>query len=347
MDTLSVEKYVVTPSSKDFMQEDLHVQFGDFVVIDQGKIDKLKNAAFVSIDLVYTAYPKEEDFAELNRKRIEYLHLILPEAFQNPGVKWRIIAQTKCESSNAKNLFHGFHITYRPGASLEMAAKDSDYITRIFKGEIKSQDSLVLKVFQRNKFKEAALVADFTGSMSPYVGQIFSWYEMTFETGKFKAFCFFNDGDKTPDMAKVKGSTGGIYFSKNTEKKYVYECAQKCIDSGYGGDAQENDVEAILATIEKHTDIKEVVLLADNLAPLRDLSLADKIKIPVRVVLCGANYGIVNPQFLELAYITKGSVHTMEEDITNLSKLTSGSKITIGTSKFTFNNGRFTPVKGS
>lgn len=345
MDTLSVGRYTIRADSGMFKQKQIHVEFGNFVIHNEKAIDEIRNGSFVQVDLVYTLYPADQDFSSLNRKRIEYLHILFPELFQNPGVRWRIIAQTDCNASNARSLFHGFNITYREGATMELAKADASYVTRIFKGEIASPDSIVLKVFQRNKFKDASVVADFTGSMAPYVAQVFAWYELTFAKGTFKAFCFFNDGDMKSDIKKVTGETGGIYVIKHTNKEEIYKCAQQCINGGCGGDAQENDVEAILETLKKFPETKEIILIADNLAPLRDLKLADKIKVPVRVVLCGTQYAPINTQFLELAYITKGSVHTVEEDITDLHKLLSGSKITIGKSKFQFIGGRFVATR--
>jgi hypothetical protein len=288
----------------------------------------------------------DEDFDLLNKRRLQYLHLLCPDVFANPGTTWRLVAQTSGTRSSAPGMFHGFVITYREAASLEMAEVEGDYLDQIISGNLPIADSTVLKVFQRNKFNEGAVVADFTGSMFPYIAQVMLWYELTFESSKFDAFTFFNDGDMKPDGSKKAGETGGIYISESTGKDTVLTTARICIANGCGGDGQENDVEAILATIKKYPKLKEVILIADNMAPMRDYFLADQIKIPVRIVLCGTAYGI-NPQYLNLAYQTKGSVHTIEEDLTSLMDIHDGKEITINGQKFRLKDRKFTLVTTS
>jgi len=87
---------------------------------------------------------------------------------------------------------------------------------------------------------------------------------------------------------------------------------------GGGGDGPENDIEAILAAIEERDEIKEVILIADNYPCVRDISLANRIGIPVRIIVCGytKEYGI-NPDLVYLAKITNGGVYTIEDDLEN------------------------------
>ena len=85
---------------------------------------------------------------------------------------------------------------------------------------------------------------------------------------------------------------------------------------GNGGDPEENDVEAILKGIQKYPDFKNLILIADNNSCMRDYCLVKDIKVPVKVVLCGTYSGI-NPQYINLAYKTKGSIHTIEDDISD------------------------------
>ena len=78
----------------------------------------------------------------------------------------------------------------------------------------------------------------------------------------------------------------------------------------------ENDLEAIEKGCEKFSQSKNIVLIADNNAPPRDTTLLDNIKKPVHVILCGVrNNHTIRTAYLNLAYKTKGSIHTMEEDL--------------------------------
>ncbi|MCH2085530.1 MAG: hypothetical protein MK226_24320, partial [Saprospiraceae bacterium] len=65
---------------------------------------------------------------------------------------------------------------------------------------------------------------------------------------------------------------------------------------------------------------------------------------PVRIILCGTQFGI-NKQYLDLARATKGSVHTIEKDISNLMNLREGEKITISGRTFVIENGKFIELK--
>ncbi len=79
--------------------------------------DKLRNVQILSVELVYTRFRRSENFnqKELNRKRLENLRRILPQAFENAGTEWKITEQTGAETHpEARDYFHGFLITYRP-----------------------------------------------------------------------------------------------------------------------------------------------------------------------------------------------------------------------------------------
>jgi hypothetical protein len=101
------------------------------------------------------------------------------------------------------------------------------------------------------------------------------------------------------------------------------------MENGNGGDNPENDIEAILFAISKCPDCGNIIHVADNNATPRDLSLLYKVNKPVRVIVCGVK-GAVNPELLNIAYRTGGSLHTIEEDIRNLAGMSIGERVTIG-----------------
>jgi hypothetical protein len=112
------------------------------------------------------------------------------------------------------------------------------------------------------------------------------------------------------------------------------------IRNGQGGDAPENVIEAILYGLKKKKTTENVVLIADNWAKVRDINLLSRVKVPVRVLLCGVTEGMeINPDYLNIAYKTKGSVHTIEQDITTLMQQTTGKKFTINGVDYIIKNG--------
>jgi hypothetical protein len=345
LDTISLSTYHVQDTDPDYKVLTIETGYGEFMIKNEADLAKLKNASIVSVDLVYTRYPQDESFDELNKKRIGFLHLICPDVFGNPVTKWRLVAQTNCTSkTKAASMFHGFVITYREAPLFTGGGTDKNYIRDVAEGKRAMPDSTIFKIFKRNNFNEAAVVADFTGSMSPYIAQVLLWYYLNFNSGKISDFSFFNDGDAQPDHEKILGKVGGIYYCKSGNKDTVLNVASRCISGGYGGDAQENDVEAILYTLQKNKNIKEIILIADNLAPIRDVNLASKITVPVHVIVCGYRPGLLNTQFLDLAYATKGSIHTIEEDLENLKDLQEGKTLILGGVEYKLIKGKFVKI---
>ncbi len=344
IDTLSVPKYNHSNDYlSDFKTIKINVNYGDFVLENNKEVEVLKNAVIKSIDLVYTKYPVAEDFSQLNKRRIEYLHLMCPSIFNNNMTQWKIVAQTACKNeSAARHYFHGFVITYKPAPTAESAALESHCIKDVWMNRTRLGDSSVYKIFVRNKWKNMTVAADFTGSMAPYISQVLLWYKLTFVTKDFSEFIFFNDGDDTPDEKKKTGKTGGIYYCKSTNKDTVLNTAYRCTRNGYGGDVQENNIEACVYAISKNPKLKEIVMVADNWAPMRDYVLSSQIKIPVHIVICGVlpETGI-NTEYLDLARRTNGSIHTIEEDINGLTKIAEGKSLVIGKIEYRVWGGRF------
>jgi hypothetical protein len=345
LDTLSLSTYKIQDTDPDYDVLKIETGYGEFMIKNEADLARLKNASIVSVDLVYTRYPQDENFDELNKKRLGFLHLVCPDVFGNPVTKWRLVAQTNCNSkTRAASMFHGFIITYREAPVFAGGGSDKDYIKDIVEGKTAMPDSTIFKIFKRNNFNEAAVVADFTGSMSPYIAQVLLWYYLNFNVGKFSDFTFFNDGDSKLDHEKMLGKVGGIYYCKSGNKDTVLNVAFRCISGGYGGDAQENDVEAILYTLQKNKDIREIILIADNLAPIRDVNIASKITVPVHIIICGYRPGLLNSQFLDLAYATKGSIHTIEEDLENLKDIQEGKTLLFGGVEYRLVKGKFVKI---
>ncbi|MFI5222414.1 MAG: toxin-antitoxin system YwqK family antitoxin, partial [Bacteroidia bacterium] len=225
-------------------------------------------------------------------------------------------------------------ITYE-SPTKETTLKFDKFIT----GEYKIKDSTIFKVFKRNpQWKRVLMVVDMTGSMFPYIGQLLVWYKQNYETEKIKHYVLFNDGDNMPDDKKIIGQTGGVHaFDAKDFKKF-----KKDVDDvrklGEGGDDPENDLEAVLTAITLYRDYTDLVLVADD-SDIRDMKLLKRIRKPVHVILCGTKRGI-NHQYLEVAYRTKGSIHTTFNDV-NMKTIKEGDRIELDNDIFIFQNGDF------
>jgi len=206
------------------------------------------------------------------------------------------------------------------------------------------RDSTVFNVFKRNKWKNITVVGDVTGSMYPYTGQLLIWLKLNSLNELTHRFAFFNDGDETPDDQKVIGSTGGIYSKRCDSFADVKKLVEQTMMKGGGGDCPENDIEALLKTEKDFPEADCQILIADNWAPIKDKSLIDKLKKPVRVVLCGTDEYNVNVDYINLARQTKGSVHLIESDLYDLAKMHEGETITIGKKTFKIVDDKFVDI---
>lgn len=170
------------------------------------------------------------------------------------------------------------------------------------------RDSTVLTALNKIPIRGRTLVvADVTGSMSSFNTQLLVWLQRQLKTGTIGKVVFFNDGDKKADFQKTPGNTGGIYISDPASFDDITSLLQKAMKNGNGGDIPENNVEAILEGLKHCPDCSSVIMIADNLAPVRDLELAKNITVPVHVILCGK--GVVALQdYQTLATTTNGSV---------------------------------------
>ncbi len=207
-------------------------------------------------------------------------------------------------------------------------------------------DDVITKVFDRNtQWKNCMIVTDVTGSMSPYLGQFLAWHQLNLKSkSRNRDFVFFNDGDNMRDALKRTGKVGGVYYTQTDDYQKLRISLVQAQTAGGGGDGPENNVEAVIFGLNKNPNIKEVIMIADNWATPRDIALLKYVNKPIHVILCGATAG-VNTDYLDLVRANGGTIHTMEEDISNLAKLNEGETIEIGNQVFIIRNGQFTLTK--
>lgn len=288
------------------------------------------------VSLVFSKYPKDLNFWQTNyyellANRLKTLFDIDPE-LNDMNIPFVLVLQTDCETEDdAKKMFHGFLIKYRKLTKNELkelearraaeiaagAPPDVSGVKRRIDRYMKSAggmlDSSVYKAFSRNNgWNNALVVVDWTSSMYQYSAQGLSWHLDYIDSSNIKYFAFFNDGDSKWEADKKIGETGGVYFCPSDNMSKVVRVFNTAMRKGLGGEMPENDVEAIIKSMELATDFGDLVLVADN-SMMRDFDLWDQIKHPVRVILADGDW-TVNPQYINLAYLTGGSFHTGDGD---------------------------------
>lgn len=340
-DTMKIEKY--EPRDLGFEYKKIKMNPGDHTILNPKDVEFLKSQTVVEVDLVYSDYPKGADFHELNRKRILELYILLPEAFNNPMIKWNIVKQTGVESTDEMSRhFHGLVVYYRPMPSYEDEKKE---ILDVVEGKKPPKDSVLLKVLDRHRsWKNMLVVADVTGSMSPYTAQMLFWIKANQKMNTFKQIVFFNDDEaKSTDQKTVKDQKGIWSIETGNTSKVI----DKAFEAMQNGQHYENNIEALFYAIRQYPENKKnIVLIADNWETPCDMQLLDELKkegVVVNVVICGVSDRL-NTAYLDIAYATGGSVSTMETDLENIATIGEGKTISLGKLRFKMMKGRFIQV---
>lgn len=251
------------------------------------------------------------------------------------------------EGNFAKGELVGSYAHYDKKGYVTYEAPTKEAVTTIkfdkfLTGEYKLKDSTIFRAFKRNPhWKKISLVVDMTGSMFPYIGQLLIWYKQNYESEKIMYYTLFNDGGELADELKKTGAVGGVYsFEAKDFKKFKKDIDETRKKGGerQGGDDPENDLEAVYKAITTLKGYGDIVLVADD-SPVRDMALLKRIKKPVHVIICGTAKGI-NSEYLKIAYLTKGSIHTANADL-EMKTLVDNTEITIDDDIFLFRNGEF------
>jgi hypothetical protein len=248
----------------------------------------------------------------------------------------------KAEGNFKKGNLNGYYKVYDKKGVFSFESRSTDSETNLQPNIADTAGNVIFNVLKRNKqFKSKLIVADLTGSMYPYAQQISTWLKLQFlKDSTSQHFVFFNDGDKKKDIDKKIGATGGVYYCRAKSVDALIASMELTIKKGTGGDAPENPIEAIIYGLNKSGKVDDVILIADNWAKVRDIKMLVRVKVPVRVVLCGVYEGMeINEDYLNIAYKTKGSLHTIEQDITDLMKQSTGKKFNINGVDYIIKNG--------
>lgn len=208
-------------------------------------------------------------------------------------------------------------------------------------------DTVVSKTLNNNYWGNALVVEDVTGSMYPYLTQTFQWRRLKIASTNLDNFAFFNDGDSNPD-GKI-GKSHGVYDVFSDSINEVEKTAFSTMSKGNGGRGPENDIEAMIRGVDQtEMQVENIVLIADNFARVRDMSILDKLiekNIPISVIVCGALNRRINYQYIDLARISGGKLFTIEEDIDFTIPLAEGEKVTIGVQTFLITKGKLVLLK--
>ncbi len=315
------------------------------------------------IELVFTRYPVDfsawrTDYDWLLEQRLRSLFELDSGLFYNEKIEWKYILQTDPQNeASCMDFFHGFVISWSPylapdtpSDSLKRMIEENDdgkFLTDIIYGYSgKLQDSSVYKVFERHpEWKNMLVVMDWTSSMYHNGASVMRWHREHLALQAIRHLAIFNDGNGKPHLAKHIGRTGGIYFCQPNAIDDVIHTMVKAKEATLGGDAPENDLEALIKASHRLQDYDEIILIPDRNSSIRDIELIRYLNKPVHIILFngpkvrltglgGSGEWIidewVHPHYLTLASWTGGSIHTATRDLTQLSEIKAGETVKFG-----------------
>jgi hypothetical protein len=86
------------------------------------------------------------------------------------------------------------------------------------------------------------------------------------------------------------------------------------------------------------------LLIADNGADVKDISLLKNVKKPVSVMLCGVTEK-VNKDYIEITKATGGRLFVLSTELAEMRKWQAGSEVKIQGKKFEYKNGELIKKK--
>ncbi len=298
--------------------------------------------------------PKNIEAVEVTKTTISNENPVFPELFNETFIvndeanvtelKVTKMASRKMPSPEIQDLAEK-EIRFMGSTAVSM----SDRISRV-RQLGKTYELTSYQALDRNidNWKNIVIVCDITTSMFPYTTQVFDWMMENTDNKTIKGIVFFTDCDSLGHQTKGK-LPGKMFSVRKKDELVLWDTMFAAINNTENNkDKPENNIEALLYAQKQFPDADEIVMIADNSSEVKDMRSLDKIKKKVHVILCGEtfqkNYAFQS-DFVEIAKKTKGSIHTVEDDIENVSKVKEMSVVRVGNVYFRFHKGKFYTTK--
>ncbi len=210
-----------------------------------------------------------------------------------------------------------------------------------------TSDSTTYKIFERNSkhWKNAVVVCDWTTSMFKHGTEVVNWLAAQKDAKHIKGFVFFNDCDQDGNAIQTSKKPGQMFPVHSTAMDEVMAAMIATVRKGEANrDLEENDVEAIKFASEEFEGVEEIILIADNVSPVRKLGLLKDVNVPVKIVICGSTYiedMPIQTDYIKIAAKTGGSIHTVEDDLFQFRPIPENTWVKVDNILYRFKNGRF------
>lgn len=211
--------------------------------------------------------------------------------------------------------------------------------------ELTSYDALDRNI---DKWKNVVIVCDITSTMFPYTTQVFDWMNENTENTSIKGIVFFTDCDSLGRQTRGR-LPGKMFTVRKKDELVLWDTMFAAINNTENNkDKPENNIEALLYAQKHFPEAEEFVMIADNSTQVKDMKQLSKVKKKVHIILCGETYEknvAFQSDYVQIAKKTKGSIHTLEDDIENITKVKEMSVVRVGNIYFRFHKGKFHTTK--
>ena len=209
------------------------------------------------------------------------------------------------------------------------------------------EDSTAYKVFDRNlnRWPKSVVVCDFTSSMYPFTTQLFAWFKKNDQNPNIKGMVLFTDCDSLGEATQKSKVVGKMFMvnTMNTETviPVMIAASRNTIKND---DDPENGIEALLYAQKAFPDAENLIFIADNGSGIKGMNQIKELKKHIRVVVCGETGDTttaIQPDFYRIAGRRGSSLHTIEDDLTNLDLIDKTTCIKVGKRYYKYKNGDF------
>ncbi|MBC8155784.1 MAG: hypothetical protein H7Z72_23085 [Bacteroidetes bacterium] len=223
---------------------------------------------------------------------------------------------------------------------------EPDIIRRVMTGTIGS-DSTTYRVLARNltRWPNAVVVCDFTSSMYRYSTQLMAWFERNKTSKQVQGIVFFTDCDSLGRETQP-GQSGQLFVTRGRTVQDVLPLMLASARNTMGNVADaENNIDPLVHAQRQFPEADHLILIADNSSTVKDMARLPELRTPVHIILCGPTQDTARafqPDYHAIARQTGGSLHTLEDDLTNVSQLRPNTWIRIDRRYYRLNRrGRF------
>lgn len=223
---------------------------------------------------------------------------------------------------------------------------EPDIIQRVMTNTI-GADSTTYRAFFRNitRWPNAVVVCDFTSSMYRYNTQLMAWFQKNQANKQVRGLVFFTDCDSLGHETEP-GLSGQLFYTRSQAVGDVLPLMLASARNTMGNvtDA-ENNIDPLVYAQRQFPEAEHLILIADNSSAVKDMVRLPELRKPVHVILCGPTRDTsqaFQPDYYTIARQTGGSLHTLEDDLTNLAQRRPTTWIRVGGHYYRTNRrGRF------